>query len=79
MQEKDLEIIEFNEKEYAIILKFDINKKTYFLLNELNNGEISDENIVLKEQAGFLLNIIDEKEKSEVQKYLLNEYKKDAN
>lgn len=79
MQEKDLEIIEFNEREYAIILKFDINKKTYFLLNELNNGEISDENIVLKEQAGFLLNIIDEKEKSEVQKYLLNEYKKDAN
>ncbi len=79
MKEENLDIIEFDNKEYALILKFNVNNNLYFLLNEILNDELTDNVIVLKEQAGFLLSIDDEKEKAEVEKYLLNEYKKDTN
>ena len=79
MKEENLDIIEFDNKEYALILKFNVNNNLYFLLNEILNDELTDNVIVLKEQAGFLLSIDDEKEKAEVEKYLLNEYKNDTN
>lgn len=76
MKEENLDIIEFDNKEYALILKFNVNNNLYFLLNEILNDELTDNVIVLKEQAGFLLSIDDDKEKAEVEKYLLNEYKR---
>lgn len=75
MNEDTFEIIELDDKEYAIVKKIKINEKNYFLLNEIKEEKLEENTIVLEEKEGYLYSIEDEQEKFSIMKYILNEIK----
>lgn len=77
MKEKNLDIIEIEGKEYVLVQKFSLEGKNYFLLNALDNDELQNEAIVLREENGMLYSIEEESEQKQVAHYL-TEYTKAA-
>lgn len=77
MKEENLDIIEIEGKEYVLVQKFSLEGKNYFLLNALDNDELQDEAIVLREENGMLYSIEEESEQKQVAHYL-TEYTKAA-
>ena len=77
MKEENLDIIEIEGKEYVLVQKFSLEGKNYFLLNALDNDELQNEAIVLREENGMLYSIEEESEQEQVAHYL-TEYTKAA-